>query len=237
MKTSRSAAKKNRPHTGLFITFEGTEGSGKSTQCGLLARSLRSQGYPVLETREPGGTPLAESIRHLLLSPSRQKKPREELIVPECETLLILAARAQHVSEIVQPALRQGLIVLCDRFFDSTVAYQGYARGLDMSFLAHAQKFATHDLQPHLTFLLDLPIKEGLTRRHQSSDQNRLDRESHAFHQKVRRGFRALAKQEPDRIHTLDARKPTQDLTSIIESITLEYIHETRIKARPRSQR
>jgi dTMP kinase len=208
----------------VFITFEGTEGSGKTTQCRRLARSLRGQGYQVLETREPGGTPLAETIRKLLLS-SFNPKDYTEPITPSCETMLILAARSQHVIHVIQPALAKGIIVLCDRFFDSTLAYQGYARGLDKTFLNEAQRFITNGLQPHLTFFLDLPIQEGLSRRKRAKEQNRLDHESLSFHQRVRRGFLALAKEHPKRIRKIDATQSTHTLAAQIESMTGHIIH------------
>lgn len=209
--------------SGLFITFEGTEGSGKTTQCRRLARALRAQGYQVLETREPGGTPLAEAIRRLLLSHSKTKS-KIEIITPECETSLVLAARSQHVAHVIRPALSKGKIVLCDRFFDSTLAYQGYGRHRDITFLNHAHQFATEGLTPHLTFLLDLPTQEGLARRQQARHQNRLDQESLDFHQRVRRGFLALAKQHPQRIQKLDARQSPDILNTLIASIMSHLI-------------
>ncbi|HBP87752.1 MAG TPA: dTMP kinase [Nitrospirales bacterium] len=214
--------KRDQP-SGLFITFEGTEGSGKTTQCRRLARVLRAQGYQVLETREPGGTPLAEAIRRLLLSHSKTKS-KNEIITPECETSLILAARSQHVAHVIRPALSKGMIVLCDRFFDSTLAYQGYGRHCDITFLKHSHQFATEGLTPHLTFLLDLPTHQGLARRQQARHQNRLDQESLDFHQRVRRGFIALAKQHPQRIQKLDARQPADLLNTLIASMMSRLI-------------
>jgi len=224
MESRSPGTKKQRSLSGVFITFEGTEGSGKTTQCRRLARSLRGEGYQVLETREPGGTPLAETIRKLLLNSSKTKDHTES-ITPSCESMLILAARSQHVTHVIQPALAKGIIVLCDRFFDSTLAYQGYARGLDKTFLNEAQRFITNGLQPHLTFLLDLPIQDGLGRRKRSKEQNRLDHESLRFHQRVRRGFLALAKEHPKRIKKIDATKPPHTLATQIESMTEHIIH------------
>ncbi|HSF09057.1 MAG TPA: dTMP kinase [Nitrospirales bacterium] len=209
---------------GLFITFEGTEGSGKTTQCRRLAKTLRFQGYQVLETREPGGTPLAEAIRRLLLSHARTQSPGEA-ITPACETALILAARAQHVAHVIRPALAKGMIVLCDRFFDSTLAYQGYGRNLDADFLHQSHQLVTDGLTPDLTLLLDLPIQDGLTRRRKSKHQNRLDRESLNFHQRVRQGFIMLAKQNPQRIQKFDARQSPDCLTLQIASVTANLIH------------
>ncbi len=223
MKPRNHAKGKRGLPSGLFITFEGTEGSGKTTQCHRLARALRAQGYQVLETREPGGTPLAEAIRRLLLSHSKTKS-NNEIITPECETSLILAARSQHVAHVIRPALAKGMIVLCDRFFDSTLAYQGYGRHRDITFLNHSHQFATEGLTPHLTFLLDLPTQEGLARRQQARHQNRLDQESLDFHQRVRRGFIALAKQHPQRIQKLDARQSPDILNTLIASMMSRLI-------------
>jgi dTMP kinase len=224
MKPRNQGKVKQDLKSGLFITFEGTEGSGKTTQCRRLARALRFQGYQVLETREPGGTPLAEAIRRLLLSHTRTKL-QVEAITPACETALILAARAQHVAHVVRPALAKGMIVLCDRFFDSTLAYQGYGRNLDAAFLYHSHQFVTDGLTPHLTLLFDLPIQDGLTRRRKSKHQNRLDRESLDFHQRVRQGFIALAKQNPQRIRKFDARQSPDTLILQIASVTTNLIH------------
>jgi dTMP kinase len=222
-KRKQGKGKQNSP-SGLFLTFEGTEGSGKTTQCRQLARWLRSQGYQVLETREPGGTPLAERIRQLILSHSKAKL-KKETITPACETMLILAARSQHVTHVILPALAKGMIVLCDRFFDSTLAYQGSARNLDTAFLNSAHQFITKGLQPHLTFFLDLPIQDGLARRQQSQHQNRLDQESLKFHRRVRRGFLSLAKENPQRIQTLNARLPPDTLAAQVASLTNTFIY------------
>lgn len=224
MTTRIQGKKKQNSSSGLFLTFEGTEGSGKTTQCRQLASRLRSQGYQVIETREPGGTPLAEKIRRLLL-PQSKTKSKQEPITPTCETTLILAARSQHVTHVILPALAKGMIVICDRFFDSTLAYQGFARNLDTTFLMRANQFITNGLQPHLTFLLDLPIQDGLARRQKSQNQNRLDQESLKFHRRVRRGFISLAKENPQRIQTFNARLPPDTLASQIASLTNTFIN------------
>ncbi len=240
MKRQKQRATTRKIPDGLFITFEGTEGSGKSTQCHLLAKSLRAQGYAVLVTREPGGTPLAETIRKLLLRSSRTPN-RDESITPACESLLILAARSQHLAQVIQPALANDMVVLCDRFFDSTLAYQGYARNLDQAFLHKAQQFVANGLEPHLTFLLDLPVKDGLARRQRSKKHDRLDQESLAFHRRVREGFLALAKQHTKRIHTMDARMPSDALASqiasIIASMAAQVIHNKVSYSSSRSSR
>ena len=227
MKSRTFQATHIKPLKGAFITFEGTEGSGKSTQCQRLARSLQNQGFQVLQTREPGGTPLAEAVRNLLLKTSTHSHPLE-IMTPTCETMLIFAARAQHIRQVIRPALEKGTVVLCDRFFDSTLAYQGYARGLDQAFLVKAQRFIASEIKPHLTFFLDLPVQEGLARRAQTKKQDRLDRESLAFHQRVRRGFLTLAQQHPKRIHTIDARKSPLMISKHIATITEHMIHNSR---------
>ena len=213
-----SKPKRTKRSSGLFITFEGPEGSGKTTQCQLLARWLRTNGHSVVITREPGGTPLAEAIRQLLLTQQAfsKKQEKRESVTPSCEAALVLAARAQHVTHIILPALQQGRIVLCDRFFDSTLAYQGFGRGLNRQALTRFNEFVTDGLTPTMTFLLDLPVKEGLQRRKASSHQNRMDQETLAFHERVRRGFTTLARQDPNRWRTLDARQPPEVLAEDI---------------------
>jgi dTMP kinase len=186
---------------GLFITFEGPEGSGKTTQIRLLADWLGEQGREVLTTREPGGTRIGEAIRDVLLSPAHTE------MCAEAEILLFSAARAQLVRETLQPHLMRGGVVLCDRFADSTLAYQGYGRLLDLDTLRKITLFATGGLIPALTICLDLPVVEGL-RRKQGGDQaewNRMERERLDFQERVRRGYLALAAAEPQRWFVLDA--------------------------------
>ena len=186
---------------GLFITFEGPEGSGKTTQIRLLADWLGGQGREVLTTREPGGTRIGEAIREVLLSPAHTE------MCAEAEILLFSAARAQIVRETLQPHLIRGGVVLCDRFADSTLAYQGYGRLLDLDTLRQITRFATGGLVPALTICLDLPVVEGL-RRKQGGDQaewNRMERERLDFQERVRRGYLALAVTEPQRWFVLDA--------------------------------
>lgn len=212
-KTGRTGGRKQ----GLLLTFEGIEGSGKTTQCARLAKSLREEGYRVLETREPGGTPVAERIRNIFLgtpAPSLHAEP----IAPECEAHLVFACRSQHVARVIEPAIRDGVIVLCDRFLDSTLAYQGYGRGLPLSSLRALNRFAARGLAPSLTLLFDLPVRTGLgrRRRHQT-DLNRLDRETTQFHERVRRGFLDLAAKEPRRIKIVDA---TADPDAVARKVT-----------------
>ena len=222
---------KKRQTRGLFMTLEGVEGSGKSTQISHLAKVLTKAGYRVLQTREPGGTATAEAIRHILLTAS-SKEP----VTPQAEALLILAARSQHVTHLIEPALQNGTLVLCDRFSDSTLAYQGFARGLDLQWLKEANEVATNGLAPDLTLVLDLPIAVGLARRRADrGQQNRLDREAERFHRKVRRGFLALAAKEPGRMKIVNANRPPQEVRDELTEIVLGWLKKPRRSSRSRS--
>ena len=219
--------KKQQP-PGLFITLEGIEGSGKSTQIRHLAEVLDRAGFRVLQTREPGGTATAEAIRHILLTASSH-----EPVTPQAEALLILAARCQHVTHLIRPALRRGTLVLCDRFSDSTFAYQGFARGLDLEWLQAANEVATGGLTPDLTLVLDLPVSVGLARRRTDrGEQNRLDRETERFHRKVRRGFLTLAAEEPGRMTIVNANRPAQEVQDELSKIVVGWV--ARQRHRPR---
>ncbi len=223
--------KKKQQTRGLFITLEGVEGSGKSTQIHHLAEALTRAGCHVLQTREPGGTAAAEAIRHILLTALSH-----EPIAPQTEALLILAARCQHVTHLIRPALQRGTVVLCDRFSDSTYAYQGFARGLDLRWLRAANEVATGGLTPDLTLILDLPVSVGLARRRaDSGQQNRLDRETERFHRKVRRGFLALAAEEPGRIKIVNANRPAQEVQDELTEIVVGWIARQRRPSRRRS--
>ena len=189
---------------GLFVTFEGVEGAGKTTQIRLLREALEAEGVDVCVTREPGGDAVAEGVRSLLL--------REE-IVPRAELLLFLASRAQNVEKVIRPHLAAGGVVLCDRYIDSSVAYQGVARGLGREQVEHLNVFATHDLLPDITFLLDLPPEIGLARQ---KELNRMEQESLAFHQRVREGFLQSAANNVARFCVLDA---LQDAGALHEAI------------------
>lgn len=190
-----------------FVTFEGIEGSGKSTHLRALAAHLRTAGHVVVETREPGGTPAGLAIRRLLLGPEALP------LTPLAELLLYLADRAQHVDEVIRPALAAGQVVLCDRFSDSTLAYQGYARGLDLAVLRTLDERARGGIAPSLTVLLDCPVDVGLGRaRGRAGTIDRFERETAAFHERVRAGFHALAAADPRRFIIVDAAASIADV-------------------------
>lgn len=201
--------------TGYFITFEGPEGGGKSTQARLLAERLRAAGYAVTLTREPGGTPAGEAIRAIWDDLARSD------LLPITDLFLLCAGRAQHVGEVIRPALERGEIVISDRYADSTRAYQGYGSGLDFETLETLLRIATGGLAPNLTLLLDIPAAEGLERRRQASKAgagqlDRLDQRSLEYHERVRAGYLKLAAQEPARWGTFDARADAQTLADEI---------------------
>ena len=188
-----------------FITFEGSEGCGKSTQSEMLFSYLKARGAKVIYLREPGGVRLSETIRTILLDPKSK-------ISAQAETLLYMAARAQVVEEIIKPALEAKKIVVCDRFLDSTIAYQGYGLGIDIKVIKSMGNFATGGITPDLTIFLDLPVESGLKHRHNCKD--RIEQRSMSYHEKVRKGYLALAKQEPRRIKivkVLDNKFKTQN--------------------------
>jgi dTMP kinase len=182
----------------LFVTIEGTEGSGKTTQVRLLADALGRRDLEVVVTREPGGTELGERLRGLLLESTIA-------VSPEAEAYLMTAARAQHVRDVIRPALERGAVVLCDRFADSTFAYQGAGRGLPIEALQGMQQLAVDQLTPDVTLLLDLPVAIGLARRARERDGNRIDQESFAFHERVAAWYRSAAAAEPGRWRIIDA--------------------------------
>ena len=191
----------------MFITLEGPEGSGKTSQLPALAHYLRDAGYEVLVTREPGGTAVGDQIREVLMS------LKNVAIVPRTEILLFLAARAQHVDSLIRPALEAGKLVLCDRFSDSTLAYQGYGHKTDLETLRSLLNFSTGGLIPDLTLLLDLPVEIGFERkRDNSAEWNRLDAYDQAFHQRVRHGYLDLAAAEPERWIIIDATKSKNEV-------------------------
>lgn len=197
------------PAPGLFLTFEGPEGAGKSTQLAALVRRLRAAGHTVTETREPGGTLLGTEVRRVVLDPALEMGPLPEF-------LLYSASRAQLVAEVIRPALERGEVVVCDRYADSTLAYQGYGRGLDLGFLERVTQEATGGLRPDLTVLLDLDPALGLARAARRGQPDRLERADLAFHTRVRKGFLALAAAEPGRVLVMDATRPENDLSADI---------------------
>jgi dTMP kinase len=202
---------------GFFVTFEGPEGSGKTTQIELLAEHLRTLGHDVVMTREPGGTPIGDQIRAIVHA------VENTAMVAETEILLYSASRAQLVQQVVRPALAADKVVLSDRYADSTMAYQGYGRGLELAALRQITRFATGGLEPDLTMYLDCPVEEGLRRKQKAMAQsagewNRLDRETVAFHRRVRQGYLTLAAAEPERWLVLDAGQPVESLHEEIRS-------------------
>jgi dTMP kinase len=200
--------------SGRFITLEGGEGAGKTTQSALLADALNARGIPTLRTREPGGPPGAEVLRGLLLSGSVDWSPK-------AETLLHFAARAEHVAKTIQPALQSGTWVICDRFFDSTVAYQGYGQGADRTYIA--EQIRLLDIAPDLTIVLDVPEAVAAERmRRRGGDTDRYERLDPAFHARVRQGFRSIAAAEPQRCKLLDASGDIQSIhTAIVAALGL----------------
>lgn len=199
----------------MFITFEGPDGSGKSTQVKQLNEYLQSRGCQVLLTREPGGTTIGEQIRQLVLSKQSQG------ITHQAEALLFSAARAQIVAEVIQPALAAGKIVLCDRYADSTMAYQGYGLGLDLDALRAITRFATSGLVPDLTIYIDVPVSVGIARK-QGDQVNRLDAKEIAYHDQVRKGFLQLASGEPARWVVIDGTRSVDQVQSEIRARVLK---------------
>jgi dTMP kinase len=192
---------------GVFITIEGGDGAGKTTQAALLQRRLEASGWKVVVTRDPGGTSVGEEIRDILLGAAREESnsPSPSSLAPPTEALLFLASRAQLLSEVIRPALQRGEIVICDRYSDSTLAYQGYGRGLDLEIVKAANNLATGDLKPDLSVLLDLPVPVALGRKGEREEQDHVGGQSHEFHERVRRGFGELAAAEPQRWLVVDA--------------------------------
>ncbi len=201
----------------MFITLEGIEGSGKTTQIRHIAQFLKQRGLTYLLTREPGATRVGKSIRAILLD------PRNKHLHPHTELLLYMSDRLQHVKEIISPALLMGKTVLCDRFYDATVVYQGFARGIDIQMIHTLHKMLLDGIQPDITFLLDLPPEEGLARAwkqiengSRTDTETRFERETLRFHQRVRQGYLELARQEPNRFRIIDAIDTEADVKQTI---------------------
>jgi dTMP kinase len=212
---------------GTFITFEGIEGSGKSTQISRLLQYLTEQRRPATLTREPGGTPVGDQVRKLLLDPANK------LLDPTAELLLYAASRAQHLREVIRPALDAGRVVLCDRFSDATLAYQGYGRGLSIAAIRELDRIVTEGLRPRLTVLLDLDAATGLGRargrntREGLHAEARFENEELAFHNRVRDGYLDLAKQESGRIRIVDAARTPEEIQDDIRRIVDEVLENT----------
>src|SRR6266478_3534747 len=200
---------------GLFLTFEGPEGSGKSTQLHLLGKRLRGANRQVLETAEPGGTPIGMQIRRVLLDAQNQE------LCPTAELLLMFAARAQNVDQVILPAHSKGSVVLCDRFTDSTLVYQGVARGLGAEVVYDVDRIACRGLVPDLTLIVDIDIEAGLARAHRRNQrtqdvETRLDEQSLDFHRKVRAAYRQLAEDEPQRVRLIDGSLAEADVAQVV---------------------
>lgn len=202
---------------GKFITFEGGEGSGKTTIIKKVIKTLEEQGYEVISTREPGGIDIAEQIRDIILKKENTKMTKET------ETLLYAASRMQHLSEKVLPALEEGKIVICDRFLDSSLAYQGFARGIGIENVLIANHFALEHM-PDLTFFVDVTPKEGLRRIQNRKEINRLDLEAMDFHQRVYDGYQEVCKLYPERIVKINGEKPKKVVLNEIIEICLKFL-------------
>jgi len=202
----------------MFITFEGVEGSGKSTQVKLLAELLTEMGHKVTLTREPGWGRLGELIRKIILD------ERDLELDPFSELCLFCADRAQHVRDFIKPKLQDGEIVICDRYFDSTVVYQGYGRKLDKRLVNKIAAASTLDLIPDVTFLLNLPVREGLSRLQTRGEITKMDEEPLEFHEMIRQGYMLIAKREPQRIKKINADREILEIHEDIKNFILEYI-------------
>jgi dTMP kinase len=199
----------------FFFTLEGPDGSGKSTQARLLAEEVGALGYDVLLTREPGGSSIGDQIRQILFNLENFS------MRPKTEFLLFSASRAQHVNEVIKPHLKRGGIVISDRYFHSSLAYQGYGHELDLGELKRITAFATSGLLPDLILLLDLPVEEGLNRRKSEGKWNRLDDYQLEFHQRVRNGYLRMVEEDPDRWHIVDASQPVERIQKEIQNVVL----------------
>lgn len=201
---------------GKFITVEGTDGAGKTTQIELLVEYLKKAGHDVVLTREPGGTDISEKIRELILDVDNSA------MTDVTEAILYAASRAQHVSEKIVPAISQGKIVICDRFVDSSLAYQGYARGLDLKLIEDINSYAVNGVEPAMTLFFDLEPQEGIKRKKNMHSLDRIEKEKLDFHYKVYEGYKDLMKKYPERIKQIDANKSIED----VHKDVLKYIKE-----------
>lgn len=226
--------------SGFFITFEGCEGSGKSTHAEKIYQFLIKKGYPVILTHEPGGTKISDKIRELLLSQGDNGVSKN--LVPNAELMLYLASRAQHVEELIIPALKKGSVILCDRYSDATVAYQGYGRGLDIEMLKKINDFVSFDVKPDYTILLDIDPKTGLERSKRinktyasSGELDRMESQGLRFHRLVREGYLKIANDEPERVKVFDSSLSIEETYSMIENVVLEKIKDNVIPKSSRS--
>ena len=202
---------------GFFLTFEGSDGCGKSTQAGLLIKKLKKLGFNVVHTREPGGTIVAEAVRKILLDPKSKISPIAELFLYE-------ACRAQHTEEIISPALKAGKAVICERYTDATIAYQGFGRNIDKKIIFQLNGIATANLNPDLTIFFDVDVKKGLSRTDKRGKKDRLEKESVPFYQKVRNGYLWLAKRYPERIKVIKADDTIDNIAGEIFEIVAERL-------------
>lgn len=205
---------------GRFVTVEGIEGAGKTTCIGLLESAIRDRGHALVTTREPGGTPLGEELRSLLLG------HRHDGMADDTELLLMFAARAEHLHTKIEPALRTGSWVLCDRFTDATFAYQGYGRGISIARIEAMEQWVQKGRQPDLTLLLDLPVKVGLERAGRRSAPDRFESENLAFFERVRRGYLLMADNQPDRFRVIDASRPQGDVAHSIQAVIDAFMEQ-----------
>lgn len=203
---------------GKFITIEGTEGVGKTTNIEFIQAWLDSHQLEFIATREPGGTPLAEQIRELLLTPCDEK------VCPSAELLLMFAGRAQHLDQVILPAIQSGRWVLCDRFTDATYAYQGYGRGIDNALIAQLEQLVQAELRPDLTLILDTPVEIGLKRASQRSMPDRFEREQTAFFERVRQGYLSIAAVSPERCVVIDASQHLEDVQQDIVGVLNDFL-------------
>jgi dTMP kinase len=212
----------------MFITLEGIEGSGKTTQIGRLVELFEDRGIECVTTRQPGGTLIGENIRSILLDPANSA------LEPLAELLLYMADRAQHINELIRPALREGKTVVCDRYFDATLVYQGFARGLSIELIGQLHQLLFDDLKPDVTLLLDLSPQVGLKRAWQqlnngqrSGDESRFEAEAVAFHEKVRAGYLELARLEPDRFRVIDAAQTQDQVFAAISKVVSSLLKQS----------
>lgn len=203
---------------GIFITVEGTDGSGKTTQIKLMEEYFKDKGYEVVLSREPGGTKISEMIRDLVLDPANTD------ITPLTEMILYAAARAQHVTKVIKPAIEAGKVVICDRFVDSSYAYQGCGRGVDLKIVADVNRVAIDGMIPDITFFMDVDPELALRRRVNATGADRIEQEKIDFHRRVYDGYKNMAVLFPDRIKTIDANKSIEDISSEINQYLKELI-------------